>query len=125
VKGKHKNLTEEEKKVIVYKGTEAPFTGEYDNFFKEGMYICRRCEKPLYNSTHKFDAGCGWPSFDDEIKGAVIRYPDEDGIRTEIVCANCKAHLGHVFTGEQMTPKDTRHCVNSISLKFVSEGKNK
>ena len=96
-----------------------PFTGEYDEFWEEGTYVCRRCESPLYVSNAKFHSGCGWPSFDQEIEGAVARKLDEDGIRTEISCANCGAHLGHVFEGEKFTDKDTRHCVNSISLKFI------
>lgn len=112
-------LTPEEERIIVYKGTEAPFTGEYDNFFLEGMYVCRRCETPLYFSDAKFHSGCGWPSFDQEITGAVKRFPDVDGRRTEIVCAHCEAHLGHVFFGERLTPKDTRHCVNSLALRFL------
>lgn len=112
-------LTREEERVIVHKGTEAPFTGEYDDFFVEGTYVCRRCNAPLYQSTSKFHSGCGWPSFDQELPNAVKRIPDPDGRRTEIECAACGAHLGHVFIGEGFTSKDTRHCVNSISLKFI------
>jgi len=116
---KFKLLTPDEERVIVHKGTEAPYTGKYEKFNETGTYVCKRCGTPLYRSTDKFDAHCGWPAFDDEIPGAVKRIPDADGMRTEITCAKCSAHLGHVFLGEGFTEKDTRHCVNSISLDFV------
>ncbi len=116
---KFNKLTKEEERVVVDKRTEAPFSGEYETNFKPGVYVCKRCGASLYRSEDKFDARCGWPSFDQEIKGAVKRVPDADGSRTEIQCAKCGAHLGHVFEGEGFTPKNTRHCVNSISMKFI------
>jgi peptide methionine sulfoxide reductase msrA/msrB len=116
---KYNELTPFEQKIILDKGTEAPWTGKYVHNEETGTYLCKRCNAPLYRSADKFDAHCGWPSFDDEIPGAVKRVPDADGIRTEIICANCGAHLGHVFEGEKLTPKNVRHCVNSVSLNFI------
>ena len=115
---KFNELTDEEKYVIENKGTEYPFTGKYNDFYEEGIFTCKKCNTPLYKSEDKFKSGCGWPSFDDEIDGAVKRVPDRDGRRVEIVCASCGGHLGHVFEGEELTAKNTRHCVNSISLNF-------
>ncbi len=113
------NLSKLESSVINDKATETPFTGKFDKFYEKGTYVCKKCGAALFSSTSKFDAGCGWPSFDDEIKGAIKRFPDPDGMRVEIECANCGAHLGHVFTGEGLTQKNVRNCVNSVSLDFV------
>ncbi len=120
----YNNLTAEEIRIIENKGTEMPFTGKYDKFYQSGTYICKKCNTALFTSQDKFDSGSGWPSFDDSIPHAVKEIPDVDGRRVEIVCATCEGHLGHVFTGEQMTPKSTRNCVNSVSLHFESIDNN-
>lgn len=119
----YNKLSPIEEKVIRDKATEAPFTGEYDNFYEDGTFICRRCNAPLFSSKSKFDAGCGWPSFDEAFPGAIQHVPDPDGTRTEIECANCGAHLGHEFLGEQLTNKNTRECVNSLSIRFIPKEK--
>jgi peptide methionine sulfoxide reductase msrA/msrB len=121
---KHNKLTKEESRIILHKGTEPPFSGEYDKFYEDGVYLCKRCNALLFESSKKFKSGCGWPSFDAAVKGAVEK--KRDGLRIEIVCANCNAHLGHVFYGEFMTLRNTRHCVNSLSLRFIpNENKEK
>lgn len=120
-KSQYNKLSKEEQKIILHKGTEPPFTGAFNNFKNKGLFVCKQCESPLYFSEDKFDSGCGWPSFDDAIEKNVKRLPDSDGKRTEIICNQCKGHLGHVFLGEQFTAKNTRHCVNSLSLKFIPQ----
>jgi len=121
---KYNLLSAEESYVIESKGTERPFTGEYDDFYEEGVYTCRRCNAELYRSEDKFDAHCGWPAFDQEIQGAVKHLPDPDGQRIEVECVNCSGHLGHVFMGEGFTPTNSRHCINSLSMKFVPGAKS-
>ena len=118
----YNQLSVEEERVIIRGGTERPFTGEYENMFSPGTFVCRRCNNPLYSAEAKFHSGCGWPSFDEEYPHSVERRVDADGRRTEILCAHCHGHLGHVFEGEGFTEKDTRHCVNSVSIRFIPEG---
>ena len=117
----YKSLTPEEARILIHKGTERPFSGKYNDFYQSGVYLCKQCQTPLYKSEDKFSSGCGWPSFDDAVEENVERLRDADGRRTEIVCRYCGGHLGHVFEGEGFTAKNTRHCVNSLSLDFQAE----
>lgn len=119
----YNKLTVAEEDIIISKGTETPGSGQYEDFYEDGVFICKRCNAPLFSSESKFDAGCGWPSFDEDYPNAVKRILDSDGERTEIQCTNCNAHLGHEFIGEHLTDKNTRHCVNSLSIRFVPKGK--
>ena len=121
-----KKLNSEEVEILVNKGTEKPFSGKYNDFYEKGLYVCKACENPLFKSTDKFSSNCGWPSFDDEITGSLKKIPDYSlgRVRTEIICSKCNGHLGHVFEGENFTDKNVRHCVNSISLKFIKDEKN-
>jgi peptide methionine sulfoxide reductase msrA/msrB len=121
----YNKLTPEEERVIVDKGTEMPFTGKYDKHFEDGVYTCKRCGEELFDSSSKFKSSCGWPSYDDQKGTAVTKQPDADGRRTEIICTNCGGHLGHIFTGEEYTPKNTRYCVNSVSMDFAPAQKNR
>ena len=120
---KYNRLTRDQERVIIHKATEPPFAGEYDDFYEDGTFICRRCNAPLFSSESKFNAGCGWPSFDDTFSNAIRRIPDPDGVRTEIECTNCGGHLGHEFLGEGLTNKNTRECVNSVSIHFIPKSK--
>lgn len=115
----YNKLAPKEEEIIEGKGTEPPFSGEYDDFYEDGTFICRKCNAPLFSSESKFDAKCGWPSFDEEYPNSLKRLLDADGVRTEIQCKSCGAHLGHEFKGEKLTPKNTRHCVNSLSIRFI------
>jgi peptide-methionine (R)-S-oxide reductase len=119
----YNKLTREQERVITNKATEPPFSGEYDDFYEDGTFVCRRCNAPLFSSKSKFNAGCGWPSFDESLPNAMTRIPDPDGVRTEIECKNCGGHLGHEFLGEGLTDKNTRECVNSLSIYFVPKSK--
>ena len=118
----YNKLTSEEAQILLQKGTEYPHTGEYNKVSAEGTFICRQCNTPLYRTDAKFDSGCGWPSFDDDLGDNVRRVPDRDGRRVEIICGHCNGHLGHVFSGERFTQKNTRHCVNSLSIRFITNG---
>jgi methionine-R-sulfoxide reductase len=120
----YNKLSPEETDIIDYKKTETPFSGEYDDFYEEGTFICKKCNSPLFSSKSKFDASCGWPAFDEDFPNSVKRVPDIDGYRTEILCSHCGGHLGHVFLNEGLTPKNTRHCVNSLSIRFIPINKN-